>query len=200
MPGMCAADSNIESLVLPEEDRELLVDLARASIRYGLEKGGPLELDHGTFKPHLLVKRATFVTIEKNSSLRGCIGIIEALRPLAEDIVHNSYAAAFSYPRFAPVTEGEFPELSYHISILGPLEELDFGSESELLDIITPRLDGLILRDGPHSGVFLPMVWEQLPTENSFLAHLKQKAGLRRDYWSDTLRVYRFRTECEFGG
>ena len=185
---------------LSEADKALLLELIKRSIEHGLEKGRPLELDCSGLEPHLLAEKATFVTLEKNSNLRGCIGMIEAMRPLAEDIVHNAYAAAFGDPRFKPLTREEFPELEYHVSILGPLEELGFSSEEELLDLMTPKIDGLVLRDRGRSGVFLPMVWEQLPTKTSFLSQLKLKAGLPVDHWSETLRVFRFRTECEFGG
>ncbi|MCU7811948.1 MAG: AMMECR1 domain-containing protein, partial [Candidatus Thiodiazotropha sp. (ex Notomyrtea botanica)] len=44
-------------------------------------------------------------------------------------------------------------------------------------------------------GTFLPSVWEQLPEPKSFLQHLKRKAGLPEDYWSEQLQVFRYETE-----
>jgi AMMECR1 domain-containing protein len=53
----------------------------------------------------------------------------------------------------------------------------------------------LILQEGYRRGTFLPSVWEQLPDPNQFLRHLKQKAGLPADYWSNKLKAYRYNTE-----
>jgi AMMECR1 domain-containing protein len=53
----------------------------------------------------------------------------------------------------------------------------------------------LILEDRGRRGTFLPSVWEQLPEPADFLAHLRRKAGLPAGYWSETLRVSRYRTE-----
>jgi AMMECR1 domain-containing protein len=58
-----------------------------------------------------------------------------------------------------------------------------------------PGIDGLILEDGSHRGTFLPSVWDSLPDPESFLRHLKMKAGLPQNYWSDTVTIYRYETE-----
>jgi len=120
---------------------------------------------------------------------------LEARRPLAEDVVQNAFAAAFGDPRFPPVTEPEVDKLDIHISVLSPLEEMHFASEADLLRQIRPGIDGLVLEDGPYRGTFLPAVWESLPDKRDFLRHLKIKAGLPPDYWSNTLRVWRYTTE-----
>jgi len=70
-----------------------------------------------------------------------------------------------------------------------------FSSEQDLISQLQPNIDGLILVEGPRRGTFLPSVWEQLPEPKQFLRHLKQKAGLAPDYWSDTIKVYRYQTE-----
>jgi AmmeMemoRadiSam system protein A len=121
--------------------------------------------------------------------------MLEACRPLAEDVAENACAAAFEDPRFEPLTKKEFEKLEIHISVLSPPEELIFSSKENLLSQIRPGTDGLILQDGFRRGTFLPSVWEELPSKELFLAHLKQKAGLPADYWSDTLRVFRYTTE-----
>ncbi|NOX92825.1 MAG: AmmeMemoRadiSam system protein A, partial [Gammaproteobacteria bacterium] len=127
--------------------------------------------------------------------LRGCIGSLEAHRPLVEDIAHNARAAAFSDPRFSPVTAQELPALEFHLSVLSPAVPLRFESETDLLEQIRPGIDGLVLEDGPHRGTFLPAVWESLPDAAQFLQHLKLKAGLPKDHWSDTLKISRYTTQ-----
>lgn len=178
-----------------QEYRDLLLETARNAIRHGLNYGSSPKIRCEDFPEALREPRASFVTLEINGQLRGCIGSLEARRPLVEDIAGNAYSAAFSDPRFSPLTESEFPRLEIHVSILGPAEPMLFTSEQDLLRQIRPGKDGLILEDQGKRGTFLPSVWESLPTAQMFLDHLRIKAGLPSDYWSDTLRVYRYTTE-----
>lgn len=184
----------IMSIELTEQDRQELLDLARASIRHGLLQSTPEPVQLKDYPMHLQERLASFVTLHLHGQLRGCIGSLEAHRPLVEDIAQNAYAAAFSDPRFAPLTQREYVDLEIHISILNPAEEMAFDTEQELIRQLRPGIDGLILKDGLMRGTFLPSVWQQLPEPRIFLHHLKLKAGLAADYWSDTLRCYRYTT------
>lgn len=176
-------------------DKKQLLDLAKASIQYGLEHGHPIAVTLGNYPSHLQEQRACFVTLQIDDKLRGCIGSLEAHRPLVVDVADNAYAAAFRDPRFAPVSATEYPDLQYHISVLNPPEPMTFDSEADLLKQIRPGIDGLVLSDKGFRGTFLPSVWESLPTAKEFLMHLKQKAGLPMDYWSESLEVERYTVE-----
>ncbi len=180
---------------LPLQDRELLLRLARDSIRHGLETGRPLMVDPADFPHTLQQQRAAFVTLNRNGALRGCIGHLEAIQPLVSDVAENAFAAAFRDPRFPPLSPAEFDDIEIHISVLTPATPMQFTSERDLIAQLRPGRDGLILEEGPYRGTFLPSVWESLPTPEAFLRHLKQKAGLPPDYWSDHIRVSRYETE-----
>lgn len=182
-----------------DQPRRILQEVAARSIATGLERGIPLELNPADYPEPLRAIRATFVTLEIDGALRGCIGVLDAFRPLVEDVAQNAFAAAFQDPRFPQLRPDEFPRLTIKISVLTPPEPLEFSSQSDLLGRIRPGVDGLILTDQGRRGTFLPSVWEQLPDPASFLEHLKRKAGLPFGYWSDTLRVSRYATES-FGG
>lgn len=184
---------------LPPQDRRLLLDLARDSIRHGLENGRPLRIKVEDYPPSLQAQRAVFVTLNRRGALRGCIGHLEAIQPLVTDVVENAFASAFKDPRFPPLAAAEFDDLEIHISVLSPATPMTFSSEADLLRQLRPGVDGLILEDGPHRGTFLPSVWESLPQPLEFLRNLKMKAGLPADHWSDRVRVYRYQTES-FGG
>jgi AmmeMemoRadiSam system protein A len=180
---------------MKKESRQLLLQIARNAIFQRLENQGNTVPDIGTLPDELCQRRATFVTLTIHGRLRGCIGMLEACRPLAEDVAANACAAAFEDPRFPPLTEKEFEKLEIHISVLSPPAELSFSSEADLLNQIRPGVDGLILQDGFRRGTFLPSVWDELPEKQIFWRHLKLKAGLPTDHWSDTLRVFRYTTE-----
>jgi uncharacterized protein, PH0010 family len=178
-----------------EAERQQLLQIARESIRCGLEKGKPCAVKLKDLPAALREKRASFVTLYKAGKLRGCIGTISAYQPLGEDVAQRAYAAAFGDSRFLPVRANELAYLDISISVLSSPEPLEFTSEADLLAQIQPQVDGLIIEEDGLQGVFLPSVWESLPNKREFLRQLKRKAGLPADYWSDTIKVSRFRTE-----
>ncbi len=180
---------------LSDADRAELLGVARASIRERL-RNSVLTVRHEQFAEPLRAMRATFVTLHVDRELRGCIGTLDARRALVADVAHNARAAAFEDPRFPALAWDEYARLTIHISILSPAEPMRFSSEQELVMQLRPNVDGLILEAGSRRGTFLPAVWESLADPNDFLRHLKRKAGLSPDYWSDDLRVKRYTVEA----
>jgi AmmeMemoRadiSam system protein A len=180
---------------LSKENQQRLLALAKNSIQHGLQTGQPLKINLADYPAELTERRATFVTLEIKQQLRGCIGMLEAVRPLAEDIAENAFSAAFKDPRFPPLQAEEFEALEIHLSLLTPAEPMSFDTEQDLLAQLQPDIDGLILEEGYRRGTFLPSVWESLPEPEQFLRHLKQKAGLPPSYWSEKIRIYRYRAE-----
>jgi AmmeMemoRadiSam system protein A len=175
--------------------RQQLIQIAKESIQYGLIHGQPLPVNNNEFDSALRELRASFVTLKINHQLRGCIGRLQAERPLVEDVAENAYSAAFRDPRFAPLSKDEVDLLEYHISVLDEPVDLPVHSESELIEQLVPGKDGVIISDGLHRGTFLPSVWESLPKPAEFVHHLKLKAGLPVNGWSDNYRVQRYRVE-----
>jgi len=184
--------------MLNTHDRETLLQVAADSIQHGLDTGHALSVSVEDYSPALQQPGASFVTLTILRQLRGCIGMLTATRPLIEDVAENAFAAAFEDPRFPTLTTAEFDQLEYHISILNPAEAMEFDSEADLLQQVRPGVDGLILEERGRRATFLPSVWESLPTASEFLQHLKRKAGLPDDYWSDSVRMQRYTVE-EFG-
>jgi AmmeMemoRadiSam system protein A len=179
---------------LDDDDKKILRQLAQDSIHYGLQHHKPLPLNLGDYNQHLARPGASFVTLNLNHQLRGCIGALEAYQPLVKDVVDHAFAAAFNDPRFPPVTTDEAAHLELHISVLSKPTPIEFSDEDDLLTKIEPGVDGLILEDNFHKGTFLPSVWEQLTTPREFLDHLKLKAGLKPHDWNEDIRVYRYHT------
>lgn len=136
---------------------------------------------------------ATFVTLTLGGKLRGCIGSLEARRALGEDVVANALSAAFRDPRFPPLTVAEFAEVELEVAELSapqPLWEVGLApAERVALDMLRPRVDGVVIRYGDRRATFLPQVWDQLPDPTEFMANLKAKAGLPPDFWSRDLSV-----------
>lgn len=163
---------------LDKKHRQELLDIAEQTLYYALESGRYITLTHGDYSPSLRMHGASFVTLYCYQQLRGCIGSLQPARPLLEDVAHNAYAAGFRDPRFDPLTPAEFHDLQIEISLLSPLQELDFASERELLEQLQPNTDGLVIQYGTRKATFLPKVWESFPLKQDFLAQLKSKAGL----------------------
>ena len=182
------------TLALLDAHGGLLLSIARASIEAGLESGQPIVIDAKSIPDALMENGAAFVTLKNNNGLRGCIGSADARQPLAIDVADNAFRAAFSDPRFAALSIDETKDgLRLSISVLSPASEIDFKDEEDLLAILRPGVDGLIIEDGPSMrALFLPAVWQQLENPSEFLAHLKIKAGMSSDHFSPTFRAYRF--------
>jgi hypothetical protein len=130
--------------------------------------------------------------LEQAGGLRGCIGTLEAFRPLAEDIAANAVAAAFRDPRFEPLTRDEFANTRVEVSLLSAAENLRFDDEAGALAQLRPGVDGVILQYGHHRSTFLPQVWRDFAEPTDFMAHLKYKAGLPPDFWDHEIELSRY--------
>lgn len=177
---------------LLDEHGALLLGLAKRSIEHALETGHPAEVDLNTLPAPLRETGACFVTLKIGDRLRGCIGSPEARQPLGADVTENAYRAAFHDPRFPPLGAEEADGLNVHISVLSAAKPMTFTNEADLLDQLEPGRDGLIIGDKGRRALFLPSVWAQLPDKLTFLSHLRAKAGLAADHWSDTFEAARF--------
>jgi AmmeMemoRadiSam system protein B/AmmeMemoRadiSam system protein A len=173
----------------PDEDKgATLLQLARAEIasKLGHEAASPAATEW------LMEPGACFVTLTRQGELRGCVGTLEAHRPLGIDVRENAVAAAFRDPRFMPLSRAEFDDIRVEVSLLSPTEELTVVSEEAALTVLRPNVDGVVFEYRHYRSTFLPQVWEQLPEPAEFLAYLKRKAGLPMDFWSESVRLSRY--------
>lgn len=183
----------MDATQIAETHGPLLLDFVKRTLANGVTQGKPPEVNIESFPEELREPGATFITIEKRGKLRGCIGSLQAHRPLVSDLVENAFKAGFKDPRFPPLTGDEMGQISWSISILSPPEQMLFQSEADLLAQLVPNVDGLIIADRGRRATFLPQVWEQLTTPETFLSHLKRKAGLPPDHWSPDFEAHRYR-------
>lgn len=178
-----------------KEDKNSLLECAKSSIKYGLNHQNPISIGERYHTNKLFEIRACFVTITLNNCLRGCIGSLNASKPLIEDIASNAYAAAFEDPRFSKLSKDEFDNICIEISILSVPEEINFYDEDDLLTQLRIDLDGVIFNYKQYRSTYLPTVWSALPTPELFMNSLKEKAGLNATFWSPEIRCYRYTTQ-----
>ncbi|WP_041283866.1 AmmeMemoRadiSam system protein A [Desulfobacca acetoxidans] len=171
---------------LSEQDKKTLHEIARQSIGAVLQNQSPPALTIRS--PILKERRGAFVTLHLQGQLRGCIGLIQAVKPLAQAIQEMARAAAFQDPRFPPLTPREFKDVDIEISVLTPLRLI--GS----VDEIQVGVHGLYIEKGFHRGLLLPQVatehhWDR----DTFLQHTCLKAGLSPEAWRDPeAKIYAF--------
>ena len=157
----------------------------------GSDRAGAESAEPG--HPALEAPGATFVTLFKHGLLRGCIGSLEARRPLGVDVRANAVAAAFDDPRFPRLATEEFIDTSVEVSLLSASEAIAADGEQALLAQLRPGIDGVVLEIAGRRATFLPQVWETLREPTEFLAELKRKAGLPIDFWSAAVHISRYR-------
>ena len=161
-----------------------LLALARNSIKHYLDSQNYLKIFTADLpSPDLLIKQGTFVTLTISGKLRGCIGHIEPVNPIYQDIIENAVAAAFFDPRFYPLTQEEFPLIQIEISLLSVPEKLMFKDSNDLIEKLEKTKPGLIIQKGFAKATFLPQVWEEVPQPKNFLSELCLKAGLPSNEW-----------------
>ena len=172
------------------EQGSTLLALARSAIARKLGAAPPLVPVHDS--GWLQQPGATFVTLTREGKLRGCIGSLEAHRPLGDDVTSNAVSAALRDQRFKPLPKEDLPHIRIEVSLLSPVETLAPATEADTLAQLRPGVDGVIFRYGRHRSTFLPQVWAQFPQAADFMAHLKHKAGLPPDFWDAAVSVGRY--------
>lgn len=165
-----------------------LLTIARNAIVHHL---GGVEKQHDVY-PWMKEPGASFVTLTQQDNLRGCIGSLDAHRPIIDDVRANAIAAAMHDPRFMPLSAGELAHTRIEVSLLSTAESMVFNSEQQVLTMLRPGIDGVVLEYGQTRGTFLPQVWESLPEPADFMAHLKRKAGLPAGFWHQDIRLSRY--------
>jgi AmmeMemoRadiSam system protein A len=179
-------------------DVDLLLDIAERAIVAGLHDVRPIVPAPHELPDSLRRPAGAFVTLNVRGELNGCIGSIEPDEPLGVAVARHAWSAAFTDPRLPALRRADYDHLDIEVSILSPLAPIPASTRGDLLERLQPRVDGLLIAAGSRRAVFLPSVWEQLPSAATFLDHLFRKAGLPLDWWPDDLRAFTF-TADKFG-
>lgn len=162
--------------VLTAQQRAALLTLARSAILESVCHAQ--SVNTGSSDSALQAPGAAFVTLTRRGKLRGCIGYVEAIKPLAETVAHCAVSAATADPRFPPVSPNELPELRIEISVLSPLHLIDQPSQIRVGD------HGLYISQGDRRGLLLPQVATEFGWDReTFLRQTCLKAGLPADAW-----------------
>jgi AmmeMemoRadiSam system protein A len=173
--------------MLTGEQRQILLTIARTSITACV-------LGHPASEVEVMAlpdASGVFVTIKRRGALRGCLGTLQNRRGLALEVMRCAIDSAREDPRFSPVTSEELADLMLEISVLGPLEEIEPRP-----DAFTIGQHGLLVEKGFHRGLLLPQVATEWGwSAEQFLQHTCVKAGLPRDAWQGSVRLYRFAAE-----
>ncbi|MGY4884854.1 MAG: AmmeMemoRadiSam system protein B [Nanobdellota archaeon] len=178
------------------EEKEFLLNLARESAEYYLEKEKKMDINEKEVPEKLKEKKACFVTFIENGQLRGCIGEILPVRPLYECVMENAINAAIKDTRFSRVEYEEMKNITIDVSVLTVPVLLEYNNSEDLLLKLKPLEHGVILKRGLKQSTFLPSVWEFLPDKETFLANLCIKAEMEGECWTykDT-QVYVYTAE-----
>lgn len=174
---------------MPQPDRgTTLLAIARGAIARAL---GRNVTEHAEAR-WLHEPGATFVTLTRDSALRGCIGSLESRRRLVDDVKTNAVAAALRDPRFAPLAPHELDMVRIGVSLLSPMQPMAVRDEADAVAQLRVGVDGLVFECRGRRSTFLPQVWDQLATPRDFLGQLKAKAGFATDFWAAEVRLQRY--------
>lgn len=178
------------------EEGTLLVKAARNAVEESFGKKAP-NLQK-TKNRKLNEEHGVFVTTKKASdhSLRGCIGIVSPT-PLFEAVQRASFSAAFSDPRFPSLEKDELETIIFEVSVMTEPSLVSGKNPAEMKGDIKIGDDGLMISNGPYSGLLLPQVpIEQKWDADEFLTNLCYKAGMTPSFLEDeNTQVWKF--QCQ---
>jgi AmmeMemoRadiSam system protein A len=176
-------------MLIDDADKATLFRLARGSIQACLTGTAPPEL--AAVPPALQEPYGVFVTLRQKGRLRGCIGYLEAVKPLAQAVQEMALAAAIQDPRFPPVRPEELPEIDLEISVLSPMRRINAIEE------IRVGTHGLYVERGGCRGLLLPQVAAECGWDRTtFLQQTCAKACLPANAWQDpATRIFVFTAE-----
>jgi len=167
-----------------------LVSLAKKTVETFINEKKIISPPEYLPKEFLEKKAGTFVTIEENGELRGCIGTyLPTRKNIAEEIIQNAIAAATEDYRFGPVQKEELPYLTYTVYILNQQESVKNIKE------LDPKKYGVIVKTSPiiyKSGLLLPDL-EGINTVEKQIAIACQKGGINPS--KEKIVIFRFTVE-----
>ncbi len=173
-----------QSKEFSDSDGEELVKFARRAVTEFLRNNS--KIDDAKFNSKFDFSSGVFVTLNKQDSLRGCIGYPIPIKKLSDGIIESAISAATQDTRFSPVSSDELEKITFEITVLTPPVEIKVEQHGDYLKEIKVGRDGLIIENSYTTGLLLP----QVPIEygwnvEEFLEYTCQKAGLDKDAWKD---------------
>jgi uncharacterized protein (TIGR00296 family) len=173
-----------ESKEFSDADGKELVKIARRAVTEFLKTNS--KIDDAEFNSKFDFSSGVFVTLNKQNSLRGCIGYPIPVKKLSDGLIDAAISAATQDTRFSPVSFDELDKITFEVTVLTPPVEIKVKEYADYLKEIQVGRDGLIVENSYSSGLLLP----QVPMEygwnvEEFLEYTCQKAGLGKDAWKD---------------
>jgi hypothetical protein len=165
------------------QEKEFLLEIARQALEDAVNQRPLQKLDLSQMSETLQGLGASFVTLTRGENLRGCIGTLEAYQPLALDVQEHAVAAAIEDYRFPQVSPEELGSIKIAVSRITPPRALEYQDSNELVELLHPGIDGVIIQDGRQRATFLPQVWDKISKPESFLNQLCMKMGVESNTW-----------------
>ena len=170
-----------------------LLKIAKVSLDEAVINQKHFKPEREDYDDILFNRGAVFVNLYKNGELRGSSGALLPSEAVAFAVAKNTYAAALNDKNFPPITKEELQKIKINLSLLTGFERISYKNEADLLQKLQIGNDGLVIRDGNRQGVFLPAEWQKYSQPQEFLNNLKIKTGISPSYWSNRIKVYRFK-------
>ncbi len=166
-----------------------LLDIVKKSLSSGVDKRYKVKRKH--YNDFLFNRGASLINIYRGKKLLVSVGDVVVTKAIAADITDNIFHALNSLSK---KDVKNIAELKVSLQLLTDMDEIKFSSYEDLMGKIEYGVDGLVIRSGEREGFLPPDAWLDVKDKAEFLTKLKIKAGLSPTYWSDSTKVYRFRS------
>ena len=166
-----------------------LLDIVKKGLSSGIDKRYKVKRKY--YNDFLFNRGASLINIYRDKKLLASTGDVAATKAIAADISDNIFHALNSLSK---KDLRNIAALKVSLQLLTDMEEIKFSTYEDLMEKIEYGVDGLVIRSGEREGFLPPDAWLDVKDKAEFLTKLKIKAGLSPTYWSDTTKVFRFRT------
>ncbi len=176
--------------------QSILLQLARQSIQEVLDAERIID-KASLIQEHPVLNEplAVAVTLYLGKKVRSHFCVLDAERSLIEAIIYNAKVAAFELPQYPPLTTSEYLHVSIELSLLTPLEAVNFDSLETLYGAFRPHIDGIVIKHHDQSAYFMPENWNETETIDTIILRLHEALHVSPEPQNDTITFYRFQTQ-----
>ena len=167
-------------MILSTNDYDILLDIAKRSIRHGYVHHAPILLRPTDFSADLRKPSSTFVSLKNGKENLGCRGNWDDSMPLHRSVTKHAFDSAFADYRFPPLNNHRASLATLQIHHLYSSTTYTGMTLSELENLIQPD-DTILLRHDNKSALMLAIMQIEFKTINRFITETKTKAGITED-------------------
>ena len=178
-------------MILSSSDYEILLGIAKQSIKHGYLHHAPILLRPTDFGNSLRQKGSTFISIKDGNNYLGCQGNTTNVMPLYFSVSKNAFNSAFRDVRYPPLNNYQAKKCNIQLHHLYSYTDYTNLSLEEMIDLVKPD-DSIMLTVENNSAIMLSVMQDYFKTTHRFITETKAKAKIETENFKEIkFRLYK---------